>query len=170
MMVLSWTQQAAATQEKKLRMETILEISVQLGHYNWNNSSPWISFSGETPWNAPAKLFQTPISLIAGRINSDCQRMLREVNLVLVRRGHRDCTDPGDVDDPEWVKRDDEIGWEWTVSCCEELRVVMSDLPLETCNQEWEMWDVQLLAEGVFYVLLVKKWNSWLSTRMEYFV
>lgn len=47
--------------------------------------------------------------------------MLREVNLVFVIRGHRNCTDPGNVNYPEWVKRDDDIIWEGIIFCYEEL-------------------------------------------------
>lgn len=141
MMGLTWMQQKATPQKDGLCMETLFDMFIGLDQYDWNNSFIWISFGGETPGNAPAELFQTDNSLNADRINEDWRRMLREMDFMLVSGGHTDCTDPADVDDPEWVKSGDEVDWERILACYEELGVRMSGLPMAAYNQGWEMWD-----------------------------
>lgn len=141
MMGLTWTQRKATPQNDGLRMGTLFEMLVRLDRYEWNNSSIRIGFGGETPVNALAELFRTDTSLNADRINKDWRRMLHEMDLVLVSGGHTDCTDPEDVDDPEWVKSGDEVVWEGIVACYEELGVKMFGLSMETYNEGWEMWD-----------------------------
>ncbi|KAJ5381092.1 uncharacterized protein N7496_003520 [Penicillium cataractarum] len=141
MMGLTWTQQKALPQKHGLRMGTLFEMLISLDRYDWNNSSIWISFGGERPVNAPSELFQTGYSLNADRINEDWQLMLHEMDFVLVSGGNTDCTDPTEVDDPEWVKSDDEVVWEGVVACYEELGVKMSGLPMETYNEGWAMWE-----------------------------